>query len=335
LNDVQVVRQFVPMMVLPARVALADGDFAAAAHSLETGFAFSRHIAEQPFLIHSLIAIACSTKFADTVLDFVERPGAPNLYWSLTALPRPLIDVRRALDFEQRVVELQFPDLADLDRPRSAGQWDAVLKHLRSEVKRFSEHDKDYKGPPAGAGPDDSAAASPELPAAKKFVAERRRLAPAAVDALPPAQVLVLYLVGVSQDLRDEGFRVAYLPYPQARPLLAAARARLDAAPDTEPVRFARLLVPSVDTLLRAQNRIDRRIAALRGIEALRMHAAASGQLPDRLDRVTVVPVPDDPGTGQPFEYRRDGATATLASRIPGESPETTGLRYAITVRGQ
>ena len=42
---------------------------------------------------------------------------------------------------------------------------------------------------------------------------------------------------------------------------------------------------------------------------------------------------PLDPGTGKPFEYSRDGATATLASRIPGEPLETTGLRYRVTVR--
>ena len=71
----------------------------------------------------------------------------------------------------------------------------------------------------------------------------------------------------------------------------------------------------------------------LRAIEALRMHAAAhGGQLPDSLDQVTVVPVPLDPGTGKPFEYHRDGATATLVSRLPGE-PRTPGLRYRVTVR--
>jgi hypothetical protein len=64
------------------------------------------------------------------------------------------------------------------------------------------------------------------------------------------------------------------------------------------------------------------------------MHAAANGgQLPDKLAQVKVVPVPNDPGTGQPFEYDRDGQTATLRSRIPGEPLATTGLRYRVTVR--
>ena len=59
------------------------------------------------------------------------------------------------------------------------------------------------------------------------------------------------------------------------------------------------------------------------------------GKLPEKLSDVKVVPVPDDPGTGRPFEYRREGDRATLTSRIPGEPPRTTGLRFRIELRKQ
>ena len=51
----------------------------------------------------------------------------PNLYWALTVLPRPLIDLRSGIEFEMELLEMQFPDLADLDRPRVAGEWEAGL----------------------------------------------------------------------------------------------------------------------------------------------------------------------------------------------------------------
>jgi hypothetical protein len=189
---------------------------------------------------------------------------------------------------------------------------------------------------PPGTGPNDPASQSPDLPTAKRYLAERRGMTAAAVDALPPAQVLLLYLVGVNTDVREEQFTANCFPFDVARRVLASTSERLESAPNTEGIRLARLWLPNLSKVLTAQVRLDRKIAALRVIEALRMHAAANGsQLPDSLDQVKVVPVPRDPGTGQPFEYRKDGGTAILTSRIPGEPLDKTGLRYMLTVRGQ
>ena len=63
LPDVQTMRGYVPMMVLKVRVALVEGDYAAAAHWLETGFAFSQHVANGPFLINRMVGVACPTSF--------------------------------------------------------------------------------------------------------------------------------------------------------------------------------------------------------------------------------------------------------------------------------
>jgi hypothetical protein len=61
--------------------------------------------------------------------------------------------------------------------------------------------------------------------------------------------------------------------------------------------------------------------------------AAYDGQLPDKLHDVTEVPLPNDPGTGKPFEYSRDGDTATLVSQVPGDALPKTGLRYRVTIQ--
>jgi hypothetical protein len=242
--------------------------------------------------------------------------------------------MRKGMEFEQRLVEMEFPDLTDLERPRTAEQWDALLRAIRTTHQRLTAQEK--KTLPAGMTAADPASASPDLPAAKAYLTGRMGLTAHAVAVLPPAQVLVLHLVGVTKEYRDEQFKAMYLPYPQARPVAAAAEVRLKAAPDTEAKRFAELLLPAMLKVLTAQVRLERKIATLRVIEALRLHSAAhGGQLPDSLGDVTIVPVPGDPGTGQPFEYRRDGATATLTSRIPGEPMATTGLRYRVTVKSK
>jgi hypothetical protein len=339
LPDVQEMRMQAPLLVLKARVEMAERRYADAVRTLETGFSFSEQVGDGQFLIQSLVGIACASQFADCLLDLAERPDAPNLYWALAVLPRPLIDMRGADEWEQKMIELQLPDLADLDRPRPAEEWDAALVRVRKEVERITRGAPGEGGeggakPPAFARPpDEPAAKSPDLPAARKYLTDVAGMPAAGVEAMPPAQVLLLYLWNYFHELRDETFRATYLPFPEARPLSLAMVERLKALPDTEAARLVRIFLPAIPRVRLAQVRLERRLAAHRAIEALRMHAAREGRLPDRLDQVTVVPVPDDPGTGRPFEYGRDGETATLGSRILGEPLETTGLRYRVTLR--
>jgi hypothetical protein len=92
-------------------------------------------------------------------------------------------------------------------------------------------------------------------------------------------------------------------------------------------------LQPSIINCLDAQMRLDQRVAALRVVEAIRLYAAFhDGKLPEELNQVTEVPVPDDPATGKPFEYRRDGAAAVLILPEAGLRGRPTPS-YRITIR--
>jgi hypothetical protein len=331
--DIPEMRLQAGLLVLKARAEIAAGKYDEAARTLETGFSFSRQVGGGAFLISDLIGVACANQFLTCVLDWMERSDGPNLYWSLTALPRPLIDVRHGMDFEERVVELQFPDLADFSRLRTAEDWDAALARVRKEMERISKFEKGFKGLQPGSTSADPAAKSPDLPAAKKYLTEVARLPAARIEAMPPAEVLLRYLFGYFHELRDDMFKLTYLPPVPAQSLVAQARKKLESLPDTEPVILARFFLPALGGVIRSPLRLERNIAALRVIEALRLHAAATGHLPDKLSEVTVVPIPNDPGTEGPFEYQRDGATATLSSRIPGEPVINNGLRYRVKLR--
>lgn len=340
LPDAQSMRNYTPMLILQARVALAEGDFAAAAHHLETGFAFSRQVAEGPTLIHSLIGFAMASEFAGTVAEFIEQPNAPNLYWALTTLPRPLIDMRAGLNFEYQTFDKQFPELNDLDRERTAEQWDGLLRQLRTELRDLAlgpvEGGK-RKLPdwfPKDFTPQDPAAKSPDLAQAREFVARTQGLPADKVEAMPPAQVLLLFIRGTYREDRDDWYRASYLPYPQARPAFDDSAKRLHDAPISEGHISARLLLPALSKVMSHQIAVERRLSALRVIEALRLYAAAhAGHLPEKLDNVTEVPIPNDPGTGQPFDYHSEGDTAMLTSRIPGDPSPNYDQRYQLTVR--
>jgi hypothetical protein len=82
--------------------------------------------------------------------------------------------------------------------------------------------------------------------------------------------------------------------------------------------------LPAISAARNAEIRVHREFAALRTIEALRRHAAEiDGELPKKLNDITCVPVPENPATGQPFVYYREGDTAVL------ELPKSDGLRVA------
>jgi hypothetical protein len=341
LPDVQIMRTYAPALILQVRVALAEKDFPRAAHDLETCFAFSRHVADGPTLVHSVAAVGLASQFTDAVADFVEQPGAPNLYWALTALPRPLIDPRVPLGWEYRLLEMQFPELGDLGRARTPEQWDGLLRRVRTEVRAIAV-EEDTRKPrqlpdwsPKHYAPEEPAAKSPDLPAARQFVARSRGLSAEQVEALPPAQVLLLYLAGTYHRERDDLLRGFYLPYPQAFPLFETVTRRLREPPKSEGAVLARMWLRNLPLVTSKQARLERSLAALRVVEALRMYAAAhDGRLPDKLTDVTEAPLPADPGTGKPFEYSRDGDTAALLGRpLPGDPLPNNGVRYRVTVR--
>ena len=91
----------------------------------------------------------------------------------------------------------------------------------------------------------------------------------------------------------------------------------------------ASMLLPAPEHVRSAHVRLQRDIDALRVIEALRMHAAETGKFPAALSDISVVPIPNNPQTGKPFEYRLDGDTAVIElSRLSGYSK-----RYRISLR--
>jgi hypothetical protein len=340
LPDAQEMRYSGAVLMAKARVEIAEGNYSAAARTLETGFAFARHIAEGPFLINGLVGIAIANEITDAVLDWISQPNAPNLYWSITALPRPLIDLRKEFEFEYRMLELQFPDLADLKRERAPAEWEAALKRVRAEFNRISgllEEGKEKKLSEPVIEPNDPAAKSPELPAAKKYLVEQLHLPAEKVDAMPPAQVILLCLDGIKEDVRDDFFKIVYLPTPQALTLAEAAEKRLKSLPDSETTRLPKMLLPAIPKVIVNVNRLERKIAAMRVIEALRLYAAGhDGQLPEKLSDVTEVPVPLDPGTGKPFEYQRDKDAAALIApplNVQSYISAPTGQRYRLVIK--
>jgi hypothetical protein len=165
--------------------------------------------------------------------------------------------------------------------------------------------------------------------------------APATVEKMPPAQVIGLRAIVAYRTMTDDQTKCFSLPYPEAKAELAKVRVRAEKlkkdSGDAIVAVFSQTL-PAVEKVYEAHARLNRRITALRVVEAIRLHAAANnGKLPKSLADITVVPVPEDPYTQKPFEYTAKDNSFTLTGVPPtGEKPSlNNNLRYEVTLRAK
>src|SRR5207247_1615949 len=80
LPEIQTQRELARFLKLRIRVDLAENDFDATVHALQTGYRLAQGVGEGPTLIQLLVGLALAAHFTQEVDEFVQRPGAPNLY---------------------------------------------------------------------------------------------------------------------------------------------------------------------------------------------------------------------------------------------------------------
>jgi hypothetical protein len=334
LPDVQGLRNIATLLAVRARLEIAEGRYERAIYTLQTGLALARHTGDGVTLIQDLVGIAIAHVMFAQMEELIQQPGAPNLYWALTDLPRPFVDLRKALQGEKLALYGTLPELHSLETTRlSEEQQQKLLQGLGGGVEqmlygygRKSNWSKRLLG---------TFLVLRVYPEAKQaLITEGRKLEE--VEALPTLQVVLIHSLHQFRRLQDDVFKWYSLPYWEARPHLERtdkqirqARNRLEAVPFLD-------LLPAISKLAAAAVRTDRRIAALRCIEAIRLYAAAhDGKLPTTLDAISEVPVPIDPATGKAFIYRLTGDRAKLsAPPPPGEQANlSNSLHYELTLR--
>jgi hypothetical protein len=146
----------------------------------------------------------------------------------------------------------------------------------------------------------------------------------------PAHQVILLDEKREYEVRRDDSMKLMNLPIWQVQSLAADIEKAKKA-----PTVFAESLAEGVYNVRKAQARLDQRIALLRHVEALRLHAADHpGPLPAKLSDVSV-PLPDDPCTGKPFRYAVIGNTAHLRGTpaFGDEKNPIANLHYEVTLQ--
>jgi hypothetical protein len=302
------------------RGALARRNYDDAVRTAKTLFALSRHLGEHPTVAANLLGLSIAEMGVDTLEEMVQQPGCPNLYWALTDLPCPLVELRKGIQGDCGLMATELSGLRE-DTAMTQAQVEELVARLSGQLGFAREQ--------AGEAPRSLRTRLAErLRDLDRISTLRGRMVAAGKPALqvvrmPAAQVVLLDEKHTYEVKRDEEAKLLGLA-PWQIDLV-----RSESGPRNGDGLFADIL-PRVVELRQMRGRLEQRIALLRHVEALRMYAAEhAGKLPDQLGDMRI-PLPNDPFSGKPFVYQIEGATVHLQGSAPrGEEKNPLyNLRY-------
>jgi hypothetical protein len=152
------------------------------------------------------------------------------------------------------------------------------------------------------------------------------------VEAMDAYQAVGKYWVETYGDWSDELRKGWSLPYWQAAEQLYRSEQEFQDIKKRNQGDLILELLPVVSKAGFLGAQIDRRIALLRTVEALRDYAARhDGHPPKTLSDIQNLPIPIDPLTGKPFVYYANGRSAVLEAPLPPHYPHIRGRRYELT----
>jgi hypothetical protein len=328
LEEFQQSRDLSRMLSMRTRLAIAEKRYEDAIGAMRINYRLSRDVATVPFIVCGLIGIAEAKITNGTMTELIAAPNSPNLYWALSELPQPMIDLRRADRFEVEIGERMFPFIHHTETTdRSPDEWN---RQFKKTVQDLADVDSRHNRGLNSLDSDLSAVGMALLGyshAKQQLIAQgmdRQQ-----VEAMSVGQVIAIYSERNYQHFADGFQTIYYVPYWESDQQYRRIDEQLEAArpfgggANRELLPIASTLLPALQAAHSAQFRLDREFAMLRVIEALRMYAADhAGGLPAKLDEIKQVPVPRNPATGKPFVYHLDGNVAVielpLSDRIPG-----------------
>jgi hypothetical protein len=329
LDDIQGTREIANLLSLRCRLELAERRFDKALYTLQTGFALARDVGLGPTLIQDLVGIAIGAIMLGRVEEWQQIPGSPNLYWALTALPSPLVDVRKSIRYELNTIYRSFPGLRELKKPQSAEQVRVLVEKVLDALDKLERNDVPRWVRQTGS----VALTVAYYPQAKKALLAAGRTEKE-IEAFTPLQVVVIYLLDAYDHAADDIRKWMLVPTWQALEPLKQFDHKMPTDPRFSKDPLLRSLMPAIYKVFLASVRSERQFAAARAAEALRLYAAAhGGKPPAKWADITEVPLPLDPVTGKGFDgfYQVKDGKGVLRVPPPAPMPELLTKHYELS----
>ena len=126
-------RELAFVIQLWARLEISRGGYQGALLAMQAGFTMARQLGEGPTIIQDIVGIAVAAIMCREVEYYVQAREAPCLYAALADLPRPFIDVEKAIEREKA----NLKDSSVLVRGQSEEQLKPAHDRVRTLSKRL------------------------------------------------------------------------------------------------------------------------------------------------------------------------------------------------------
>jgi len=328
LPDVQGARQIIGRgLSVWIRHRIAHGQIEEALEGISLGLANSRHYGRTPFVITQFVCAAVDSMMLARLEELLENPDCPNLYWALTALPRPLIDLRPAVELEQRFLQMSVAGLDELDDLQTEYQWAQKAQEVTRLLAEVGGNAEPKSGLPGSVIQRLAQRARAELPSRIDGGADR-------VEKMSDAEAGLRWLIHFNVEQSQEIAALMSLEPPAAIPQLAELQEHGVQYRSELGISSLFVLEQPFDAYIFSR-KAQRRIDALRVVEAVRNYAAThQGQLPSALDEIADTPIPNDIFTGEPFHYELTEVAALLwGRRYEIDGKEVAAIRYRVNLR--
>jgi hypothetical protein len=326
LNDV---RGLANLWSLQSRLHVLDNDWPAAARTITDGLSLARQLNRQAVEIQGLVEAGIADEMLERgVRDWIAHGDSPNLYWTLSSLPHPFVDIHEIAVWEQAVCYFTLPILRDAQSGSpDPDRWRALFARLPALVG--SQYPRSRTTPASQL--EAAMLAAIAYSRAREDLLSHGRTAQE-IEAMSVDQVVGMFLAVQFRKFSDEAWEAWELPFWEGQAQLQKGSSEAAAGRNGPGGNPLLAFVPQLERARYQFARLDREIALLRIVEAVRDYAARhEGRPPASLDQIKDLPIPIDPVRGQPFRYEQHEQSVTIEAP-PYDGQPAHGERYELTI---
>jgi len=127
-------RKLAFILELWARLEISRRGYEGATIAMRTAFVTARDLGQAPTIIQALVGAAVGGVMCREVEQFVQAKDSPNLYRALASLPRPLVDMEKAIESEQKASPGFLRKLAEKQMAPAYDRTRVISKRLTNNL---------------------------------------------------------------------------------------------------------------------------------------------------------------------------------------------------------